>query len=61
MKLCKYYICPEGNEKCMDTLAAKTMKMKLLAEDCKTEISYTFDPDIWNQNHYRKLSALTMD
>lgn len=61
MRLCKYYICPKGNEKCMDTLAAKTMKMKLLAEDCKTEISYTFDPDIWNQNHYRKLSALTMD
>ena len=42
----------------MGTLAAKTMNMKLLAEDCTTEMPYSFQARSWNQEQSEKLDEL---
>lgn len=58
MNLCDYFICPEGEEESLGTLAAKTMNMKLLAEDCTTEMPYSFQARSWNQEQSEKLDEL---
>ncbi|MFR5149270.1 MAG: glycosyltransferase [Ruminococcus sp.] len=58
MNLCDYFICPEGEEESLGTLAAKTMNMKLLAEDCTTEMPYSFQARSWNQEQCEKLDEL---
>ena len=59
MNLCDYFICPEGEEeKAWSTLAAKTMNMKLLAEDCTTEMPYSFQAMSWNEEQSGKLDEL---
>ena len=58
MNLCDYFICPEGEEEGLGTLAAKTMNMKLLAEDCTTEMPYSFQAMSWNEEQSGKLDEL---
>ena len=58
MNLCDYFICPEEEEESLGTLAAKTMNMKLLAEDCTTEMPYSFQARSWNQEQCEKLDEL---
>ena len=58
MNLCDYFICPEEEEESLGTLAAKTMNMKLLAEDCTTEMPYSFQAMSWNEEQSGKLDEL---
>ena len=61
MKMCEYFISPYGEEKNAGTLAAKAMNMKLVEKDLKSEISYNFDAEKWNQQQYQELEKQIED
>ena len=61
MKMCEYFVCPEGEEESAGALAAKAMGMKLVGADLKKELSYSFNGEEWNQKQYEKLEKLMDD
>ena len=61
MKMCDFFICPEKEEESPGALAAKAMNMKLLKPDLKSEISYSFDPEKWNQQQLQELEKQIED
>lgn len=50
MEMCSYFVCAPGQkETSLSVLEAKALGMKLLREDCVTELEYVFEPEAYNQ------------
>lgn len=59
MQMCGNFVCAAGQkETSLSVMEAKVLGMKLLQEDCETEISYVFEPEEYNQKVCREFENL---